>query len=216
MFKKIRRVSREMASRPAGEGGEGGSSLVPLSATKDKNKRVVVTMAGVHTRGAPSGATQVPQGQGGGGTRSTDGGGQGGGGSAVNQQRQSQQSQQSAGAAATAATTATETKSEIMKRITMDRPYDKLKTNHVDVIKRVTAKQIFPYSKFLMKEQEVNAAYVQLAFVEMNWTGKTPNMIVAHAKAWRLVALEIMKRCGERRSRTLTEFAKACKGMTNQ
>ena len=80
-----------------------------------------------------------------------------------------------------------------MKRITMDRPYDKLKTNHLDVIKRVTAKQIFPYSKFLMKEQEVNAAYVQLAFVEMNWTGKTPNMIVARAKAWRLVALEIMK-----------------------
>ena len=211
-----------MASRLAGEGGEDGSRLVPLSATKDKNKRVVVTMAGVHTRGAPSEATQVPRGQGGGGTRSTDGGGQGGGGSTMNQQRQSQQSQQSqqsvgaAATAATAATTATETKSEIMKRITMDRPYDKLKTNHVDVIKRVTAKQIFPYSKFLMKEQEVNAAYVQLAFVEMNWTGKTPNMIVARAKAWRLVALEIMKRCGERRSRTLTEFAKACKGMTNQ
>ena len=214
MFEKIRRVSRKMASWPAGEGGEASSGLVPLSATKYKNKRVVATMAGVHTRGAPSGATQVPRGQGGGGTRSTDGGGQGGGGSAMNQQRQSQQSQQSAGAAATAA--ATETKSEIMKRITMDRPYDKLKTNHLDVIKRVTAKQIFPYSKFLMKEQEVNAAYVQLAFVEMNWTGKTPNMIVARAKAWRLVALEIMKRCGERRSRTLTEFAKACKGMTNQ
>ena len=137
---------------------------------------------------------------GGGSARPTNGGGGGGGGGGTDLQQQQNPEKK-------------ETRSEVFKRITSDsKPVEKLKPQYVDAIKRAVTKKIFPYSKFLMKEEEVNTGYVQLAFVEMGWGGTKPTTILACARAWRLVVLEVMKRCGDRHSRALTVFKKICNG----
>ena len=150
----------------------------------------------------------VPRGTstGGGGTNGGgggEGGNSGGGGSGAT----------STSGGASSAETEPETQTAIYKRITEDsRPFSQLTTHMVDVIKRVTAKKVFPYSKFLMKEEEVNGGYVQLVFVEMNWHGKGQKWVNARARNWKMVGQEVMRRCAERRARVLSEFTKACKG----
>ena len=143
---------------------------------------------------------------GGGGTSGGGGGGggtSGGGGSGAT----------STSGGASSAETEPETQTAIYKRITEDsRPFSQLTTHMVDVIKRVTAKKVFPYSKFLMKEEEVNGGYVQLVFVEMNWHGKGQKWVNARARNWKMVGQEVMRRCADRRARVLSEFTKACKG----
>ena len=108
--------------------------------------------------------------------------------------------------------TSVETRVEVLRRMSESKPFNKLKPGVVDMVKRVTAMKIFPYSKFLMKEEDVNMGYVQLMFLEMGWTGKDARMAIARSRHWQVVAQEIMKRCSERRSRTLGLLTKTCKG----
>ena len=101
----------------------------------------------------------------------------------------------------------------MMTRMTCDKPVDKLKEGIVAVVKKMTAKMVFPCSKFLMKEEDVNQGYVQLAFVQLGWISADSQHKLLRAKHWRAVAQEIVRRCGDRRARALSMFKKTCKGM---
>lgn len=91
-------------------------------------------------------------------------------------------------------------------------PFPSLTRTMMQVIKETTAKEIFPYSKFCMTEEDANHGYVQLCFIRAKWDKSDWASIARRARTWKQVSLTIVKQCADRRSRTLSAIKKACMG----
>ena len=106
-----------------------------------------------------------------------------------------------------------ETKRQRIQRMTKDSvPFQNLSNNLLNVIKKVTARKIFPWSKFLMSDADVDNGYVQLVFLDYGWGGKESKYLVARARSWKKVGENIMKQCSDRRARAIAAVKKACQG----
>ena len=151
-----------------------------------------------------AGSTGIPEVSGGSNNRTASGGGS----RPVSGENQSSSSNSSAPPEARS-----ETVQQKLSRINADSsPFAKLNKNVEHTIKQTTAKKIFPYSKFLMKEEDVNKGYVQLCFIELGWNGNDSQNKVKRARVWRQLGQQIIKQCADRRARALSAIKRACLG----
>ena len=124
-----------------------------------------------------AGSTGIPEVSGGSNSQMASGGGN----RPVSGESQSSSSNSSAPPEARS-----ETVQQKLSRINADSsPFVKLNKNVEHTIKQTTAKKIFPYSKFLMIEEDVNKGYMQLCFIELGWDGNDSQNKVKRARVWR-------------------------------
>lgn len=103
---------------------------------------------------------------------------------------------------------------KLMKLITeSSKPHAELEAKIQLVMKKIVDHKMFPHSKFLMSEKEVEGGFVQLAFIELGW-GKEgrAECAVRRARHWRVAVEFIIKRVADCRAAVMAAIKKACVG----
>ena len=101
---------------------------------------------------------------------------------------------------------------KLMEAIAADKPITHLGPQTLAFVKKIIDSKIFPYSKFLTTEKEVEAGYLQLVFIELKWNSASAEHHVQRSRAWRYLVDYIMKRCADRRAAAIAAIKKACVG----